>query len=262
MLSALAPARRRLVLALAAAAVVVALAIGAAALFRSVSADEPVAQDGAGPVIVVAGYGGNTAVLQTVVDLLRDEGRDVEVFPPVGNNTGDLNEQAAELGTFVGRVRRNTSAASVDLIGYSAGGVVARLWVAEMGGDEVTRRVVTLGSPHHGTGVASLATETGGCPRACEQLRPDSDFLRQLNAGDETPEGPQWITFRTENDQTVTPSTSADLEGALNLAVQQFCPQAATSHGQLPTSPMVLSALPLMLGGTPTLPSQGGIDCG
>ena len=151
----------------------------------------------------------------------------------------------------------------MDLVGYSAGGVVARLWVRDFGGDQVARRVVTLGSPHHGTGVSSLATEAGGCPPACEQLRPDSDLLRRLNAGDETPEGPEWVTVRTENDRTVTPSISADLEGALSMAVQQFCPQATTSHGRLPSSPMVLSVLPLVLAeADPTLPPKEGVACG
>ena len=66
-----------------------------------------------------------------------------------------------------------TGAASVDLVGYSAGGVIARLYVRDEGGASVVRRVLTLGSPHHGTDVAALATEVaGGCPTACEQLTP------------------------------------------------------------------------------------------
>ncbi|MGB3764386.1 MAG: hypothetical protein WA966_14320, partial [Ornithinimicrobium sp.] len=151
----------------------------------------------------------------------------------------------------------------VDLVGYSAGGVVARHWVRDYDGDAVARRVVTIGSPHHGTGVSSLATEAGGCPPASEPLRPDRDFLRRLNAGDETPAGPLWITLRTENDRTVTPSTSADLEGALTLAVQQYCPEATTSHGQLPSSAVVLSVLPLVLDEAKlTPPGRDQVVCG
>ncbi len=263
MLSGLSPPRRRLVLALVAVLAVVALAIGGIGLVRATSTPNPLAQGEAGPVIVLAGYGGNTAVLEPIVDLLQGQGRDVEVFPPVGDNRGDLDEQAQELDTFINDVRDDASAPSVDLVGYSAGGIVARLWVRDHDGHEVTRRVVTIGSPHHGTGVSSLATEAGGCPRACEQLRPDSDLLRRLNAGDETPGGPQWITFRTENDQTVTPSTSADLDGALNIPVQQYCPRATTSHGQLPSSELVLSVLPLVLADVePTLPQTDQVDCG
>ncbi len=259
MLSSLSPPRRRLILALAA---VLALALVAVGILRATSTPSPVAQDDAGPVVVLSGYGGNTDVLEPIVQVLEDEGREVEVFPPVGDNRGDLEEQAAALEDFVAQVREDTDTPSVDLVGYSAGGVVARLWVRDYGGGEVARRVVTIGSPHHGTGVSSLATEAGGCPPACEQLRPDSDLLRRLNAGDETPDGPQWVTLRTENDQTVTPSTSADLEGALTVAVQQFCPQAMTSHGQLPSSPVVLSVLPQVLAdGEPMLPPKDQVTC-
>lgn len=248
---------------LGALGIIAVLVLAGFALLRATSNADSVAQGDGGPVIVLSGYGGNTEVLEPIVNLLEDQGRIVEVFPPVGDNRGDLNEQAQELDAYVERVRGETDAPSVDLVGFSAGGVVARLWVRDYGGDEVSRRVVTMGSPHHGTGVSSLATEAGGCPPACEQLRPDSDLLRGLNAGDETPDGPQWVTFRTEDDQTVTPSTSADLDGALNIAVQEFCPQATTSHGQLPSSPLVLSALPLVLADAePSQPSAGQVECG
>ena len=118
-----------------------------------------------------------------------------------------------------------TGAPSVDVIGYSAGGVVARLWVRDYGGAARARRVLTLGSPHHGTSQAALGRElAGGCPTACEQLVPDSDLLRRLNAGDETPDGPLWATVRSSGDQVVTPVDSAALDGAVNILVQDVCP--------------------------------------
>ena len=116
-------------------------------------------------------------------------------------------------------VLRTSGAPSVDVVGYSAGGVVVRLWVRDHGGDAQARRVLTLGSPQHGTSVAALGAEVaGGCPTACEQLLPDSALLRRLNAGDETPAGPEWATVRSSADQVVTPTASAALDGALNVA--------------------------------------------
>ncbi len=67
----------------------------------------------------------------------------------------------------------------------------------------------------------------------------DSDLLRQLNAGDETPTGPTWVSIWTTQDETVTPPDSAALTGALNLPVQSVCPEAVVAHGELPDSPIV-----------------------
>ena len=71
--------------------------------------------------------------------------------------TGDLDAQAEVLGAAARTALARAHATSVDVIGYSAGGVVARLWVRDHGGKSLARRVITLGSPHHGTDVASLA---------------------------------------------------------------------------------------------------------
>jgi pimeloyl-ACP methyl ester carboxylesterase len=249
MLDQLAPARRRLALALAAAVAVAMLAGAGTLVWRWQNAPDPVAQDRPGPVVVVAGYGGGTASLGPLVSALRAEGREVALFPPVGDNTGDLEDQARRLGIFVDEVRARTGSVSVDVVGYSAGAAVAR-------------RVLTVASPHHGTSVAGLATQATGCPVACEQLDPDSDLLRRLNAGDETPAGPQWATVRTATDQVVTPSVSADLTGAVTMVVQEYCPGATTSHGQLPSSPLVLAAVRTILGaGPPVAPASGSIDC-
>ncbi len=217
----------------------------------------PVDQADPGPVIVVPGYGGSTSDLDPLVDQLRDDGREVVVFRPTERGRGDLRVQARRLADLAQRTLDESGAESVDVIGYSAGGVIARLFVKDEGGESVVRRVLTLGSPHHGTDVAALAEEVaGGCPTACEQLATGSDLLRRLNAGDETPAGPSWVTVRTDADQTVTPTESAELEGALNIDVQEVCDGSTTSHGELPGDPVVLATLGSALGaGAPKAPA-------
>ena len=213
-----------------------------------------------GPVLVVPGYGGRVESLEPLVDALRAAGRDVEIVAPIGDGTGDLEAEARRLGEVAEQAMERTDATSVDVVGYSAGGVVARLWVADDGAT-VARRVVTIGSPHHGTDVAQLAVDVAGsCPTACRQLVPDSDLLRVLNARDETPDGPAWVTLQSDSDEVVTPSESASLDGALDLVVQEFCPDATTSHGALPGDPVVLAALESTLGpADPRVPM--GVDC-
>ena len=218
----------------------VALPLGTAVLDREAT-PPPVAQDARGPVLLVPGYGGSTASLEAMRLYLSSTGRDVVVVDPVGDGTGDLREQAQRLDTLVQRALRSSGAASVDLVGYSAGGVVMRLYLAELGGTATTRRAVSLGSPHHGTDLAALAGVAGGaCPEACRQLDPDSDLLLGLNRGDETPDGPQWVSIWTEDDRTVVPPDSGSLDGALDYAVQDVCPDATISHGDLPATSITL----------------------
>ena len=131
------------------------------------------------------------------------------------------------------------------------------------GNAALTRRVITLGSPHHGTSLADLAGDVapGQCPVGCRQMASDSDLLARLNADDETPEGPTWVSIWTTQDQTVTPPDSARLEGGLNVPVQSVCSGARVGHGELPRSPLVQEIVLAQLGaGQP--PELGPADCG
>ena len=241
MLAALSPARRRLVLALAALVVVLAAVLAVSLVSRSSApADEPADQRRPGPVLLVPGYGGGTASLQGLAGALTAAGRDATVIALPGDGTGDLALSADALGEAVDAALARTGADSVDVGGYSAGGLVARLFVADEH-TAVVRRVVTLGSPHHGTSLADLAGDVapGQCPLGCQQMTSDSALLAALNAGDETPDGPTWVSIWTTQDETVTPPDSARLDGALNVTVQSICAQARVGHGDLPSSPLV-----------------------
>lgn len=258
MLDALSPQRRRLVLVAAGLALLLVATVAVTAVVRGRGGADPVPQDQPGLVLLVPGYGGTGTSLAPLADALRAAGRTAVVVPPVGAGTGDLRAQAEHLDAVARQVLADSGAPSVDVVGYSAGGVVARLWVRDAGGDARARRVLTLGAPQHGTSQAALGRElAGGCPLACEQLVPDSDLLRRLNAGDETPAGPAWVTVRSTADRVVTPVDSAALEGALNVVLQDVCPGSTAGHPDLPSDPVVLGLLGSALGtSAPTAPTS------
>jgi triacylglycerol esterase/lipase EstA (alpha/beta hydrolase family) len=239
-LAGLSPARRRVVLGFLVLALVAAAVVVATLVSRSAPAQGPVAQDRPGPVLLVPGYGGSTGSLQSLADVLTAAGRHATVVALPGDGTGDLHVSADALGRAVDAARKRTGAATVDVVGYSAGGLIARLWVAD-GHTDVVRRVVTLGSPHHGTSLADLAGDIapGRCPVGCQQMASDSPLLAALNRGDETPTGPTWVSIWTTQDETVTPPESARLGGAVNLPVQSVCADARVGHGDLPRDPLV-----------------------
>jgi triacylglycerol esterase/lipase EstA (alpha/beta hydrolase family) len=252
----LAPARRRLVLGSVGLLVVAALALALVVVVPKLTGDhhhvDPVSQAAQPPVLLVPGYGGGTAGLDVMAAALRREGRDVTVVQLAGDGTGDLNVQADVVEDAVRRAV-TAGAKSVDLVGYSAGGVTVRLWVRQYDGGSVARRIVTLGSPQHGTDLAALATDLapGACPEACRQLATDSLLIRQLNSGDETPSGPEWVSIWTTDDTVSTPPQTASLTGALDFSVQHVCPSVHLTHGQLPSSPVVIAMVEAELRRTP-----------
>ena len=265
MLAGLAPARRRLVVAVVVLALAgVAVLTASLVLSRSpgpARAATPAAQLRPGPVLLVPGYGGATGALQTLADRLTAAGRDATVVRLPGDGTGDLTDAANALDAAVTAALGRTGEKSVDVVGFSAGGVVARLWVAG-GHADVVRRVVTLGSPHHGTALADLAGDVAPdqCPLACAELSSSSAVLARLNARDETPAGPAWISIWTTQDSVVTPPDSARLTGALNMTVQSVCPRAQVTHGDLPRSPLVQQMVLTELGSGPPV-RLGAADC-
>ena len=252
------PRRRLLVAALAVAVVLGAVAALAVGVARGPGGGLGPVAPGGTPVLVVPGYNGSPESVGTLAARLRSAGRPVVVVDLPDRATGDLRASATALAAAVDR----TGAARVDLVGYSAGGVVIRLWLADPARALRARRVVLLGTPNHGTelaGGAAAALGPGLCASIC-QLAPGSGLLAELNRGDETPPGPKFFSIWTAQDQTVIPPATATLEGAANLRVQDVCPSARLGHGDLVTSPLALGLVVEALDGT--LPDPPGpADC-
>jgi triacylglycerol esterase/lipase EstA (alpha/beta hydrolase family) len=214
------------------------------------------AQNRPGPVLLVPGYGGSTASLDVLASRIRASGRSATVLALPGTGTGSLITDAALLNSAVDDALAHGSP-SVDVIGYSAGGVVALIWARRDDGMAKARRIITLGSPFHGTSLAAAAQAfvPGACPVACQQLIPGSSLLDSLNVASAAGL-PRWLSLWTTDDQVVSPPTSARLPGAIDVPVQSVCPAVSISHSQLPTNPdvtaMVLQAISTAPLGQPT----------
>ena len=243
------PRRRLLLIAAGAIVLLVLVVVGARALVKD-DGERP-DQATPGTVLLVPGYGGSQTALTRMAGSLTAAGHTAEVITLPDGGTGDLLVQADTLDTAV-RKALAAGAPSVDVIGYSAGGVVTRLWVDRHDGAEVARRIVTLGSPLHGARIAGVgsALAPGACPLACRQLAPGNTLLTRLDDTD-LPDGLPWLSIWTENDETVQPPDSARLDGAVNVPLQSLCPRAQVSHSGLPTDPNVTALVLAALGTAP-----------
>jgi triacylglycerol esterase/lipase EstA (alpha/beta hydrolase family) len=261
-LTALSPARRRLVVfsvlilvaALVAGGIWIALARAGKTNAVTIAQAEP------GPVLLVPGYGGSVTGLQALAGRLRSAGKQVTIMSLPGDGTADLREQAKALRSAARSVLSSSGASSLDVVGYSAGGVVARLWVSDYGGASVARRVITLGSPNHGTQLADLGELIGGaCPLACQQLAQNSSLLIALNR-DRPAAVLSFVSIWTTHDDVVLPAESARLDGALDLTVQGVCASSQVQHGGLPTDPLVAGMVLAELGAGAPVPLTNS-DC-
>lgn len=223
------PARRR------PSVVLLAVLVAALVLTAAVLVATRLTDDGReDPVLVVYGYNGSADEMETLADAITASGRDVTIVDLPDDNTGNLWDSAWTLGQTAEEVMARTDSDSVDVVAHSAGGIVTRLWVSTTEAD-VVRRVVTMGSPHHGSDGAAIFDP---CLEACQQLTPGSDFLEELGREDETPGEASWVSLWSENDGAVEPPESSEIEGALNISVQSVCDGAQINHTQLLSDPL------------------------
>lgn len=251
--------RRRRILGIAVTAIVLAGAAGiAVAVSRGAQSGQdhgagPAAppQSRPGPVLLVPGYGGGTGSLDSLASRIRATGRKATVINLPSAGTGSLVTDAAALNAAVNDALAH-GAPSVDVIGYSAGGVVALIWARRDDGIARARRIITLGAPFHGTSLAAAAQAfvPDACPVACQQLIPGSSLLGSLNVA-RAAGLPRWLSLWTTDDQVVTPPASARLPGAIDVPVQSVCPSVSISHSELPTSAEVTAMVLQALGTSP-----------
>lgn len=97
------------------------------------------------------------------------------------------------------------------LVAFSMGGLVSRHYLQNLGGAERCQKFITVSTPHNGTKVA-YALNT----RGVQQMRPDSDFLRELKQTEETLGEMPVISYRTPMDLIILPTTSSVWERAEN----------------------------------------------
>ncbi|HZX26941.1 MAG TPA: alpha/beta fold hydrolase [Telluria sp.] len=169
------------------------------------------ASGAAPPVLLVHGYGCNSGYWSHLIARLDAAGIShggVDLEPMFAS----IDDFAPALAQAVERLRAATGAARVTLVAHSMGGLVCRAYLRAFGDDAVAR-VVTLGTPHHGSRLAAL-----GLGANARQMRRDSGWLRELAAAESSARRARFTSIYTRHDNIVAPYASAELAGARNLA--------------------------------------------
>ncbi|MGH8850494.1 MAG: esterase/lipase family protein [Casimicrobiaceae bacterium] len=174
---------------------------------------DPEPATAAQPVLLVHGVLVNDGVWFAVRRDLARRGAGPVYTINYGPPLADIEHFAAQLKTRIDAICAATGAARVTLIGHSMGGLVSRAYLRRFGPERVAR-LITIGTPHHGSVLAWLAV--GYC---LAQMRPRSRWLAALNRAEgETPPVPMFAIW-SRHDSMVAPQASAELAGAHNIAL-------------------------------------------
>jgi triacylglycerol esterase/lipase EstA (alpha/beta hydrolase family) len=185
---------------------------------------------------------------------------------PGVNGVGDIPKSARQLKTFVGKVLKATGAKKVSIVGHSQGGMMPRYLIKFLGGASVVDDLVGLSPSNHGT-TNPLAgpAAANGCP-ACGQQVAGSDFIKHLNAGDQTPKPVSYTVVETRNDEVVTPFQSEFLpktsDGRVtNVLLQDACPADQVEHIGITSDPVALQWMLNALGRPGPAEPRFAVDC-
>ena len=125
---------------------------------------------------------------------------------------GSVDDYVAAIDAAMRQVQEATGLPPV-LIGHSMGGLAARAWLRTLAQPPAQRvhRILTLGTPHHGTWPARFSHTTNGM-----QMRQNSPWLQALAASEGAAQRALFSCWYSDCDNIVYPTRSATLDGADN----------------------------------------------
>ncbi|MEO8346283.1 MAG: alpha/beta fold hydrolase [Betaproteobacteria bacterium] len=175
------------------------------------------------PVVLLHGVGCNAGVWTGFKRHLDSGG-----FGPVyalsyGPPLYSMELFADQLAIFIAEIRMATGASEVVLVAHSMGGLVARAYMRRYGAGHV-RRLVTIGTPHHGSMLAWIMAGT-----SLAQLRPGNAWLAELNA-DASPAMVPAVSIWSWHDSMVAPQTSSRIDWGENIELSGVAHNALLDH--------------------------------
>jgi triacylglycerol lipase len=168
------------------------------------------AEPGRPPVVLVHGIFSTANDMRRLASHLRAQGWEVFVptLTPNGGQTPleDLSHQLADYA------QREIGERQFDLIGFSMGGLISRYYLQRIAGANRVRRFITMAAPHNGTHTARLGNAPGWI-----QMRPGSEFLRDLARDSDSLRQFQFTSFYTPLDTIIVPPRSSVMPQARNI---------------------------------------------
>jgi triacylglycerol lipase len=157
------------------------------------------------PVVLIHGIFDTFTIFNKMSAYLTQKGWEVHRFDlkPSGGFLG-LDRLAQQITDYVDNTFPPDQ--PFDLIGFSMGGIVSRYYIQRLGGIHRVQRFITISSPHNGTWTAYFYITAGTV-----QMRPNSDFLNDLNKDIHQLNQLNFTSIWTPFDAMIIPANSSQL---------------------------------------------------
>jgi triacylglycerol esterase/lipase EstA (alpha/beta hydrolase family) len=170
------------------------------------------------PVLLIHGYGCNSGYWHAMSRALHRAGIThyaVDLEPVFGG----IDDYVPIVQRAVEAMLRDSGSQKIIILAHSMGGLVARAYLRAHGSAHIAK-VITLGTPHRGTGLANF-----GLGLNSEQMRwrgsaasgSASAWLRQLEQDESLETRALFVSIYSHHDNIVSPPASSCLEGAINI---------------------------------------------
>jgi len=167
------------------------------------------------PVVLVHGIWHQGGQLAAMARALEGEGREVAVVDLDPNDgSAPIPDIAAQVRGRADRLRDETGAAAIDLVGFSMGALVSRYVVQRLEGHRITGCFVSISGPHGGTWTAHLSRQPGA-----RQMRPGSPLLQDLDADPDPWRGVRVTSIWSPLDLMIVPARTPRLPDARELRI-------------------------------------------
>lgn len=186
------------------------------------------------PVLLVHGYGCNSGYWHSMSKALLQAHithSAIDMEPVIGS----IDDYVPQIHEAVEHLCSETGHEKLVIVAHSMGGLAVRAYLRDHGSHRVAK-VITLGTPHHGTALAHFGVGLNTKQMrwtATEQEGISSDWLRALAARENGLVYHLFVSMFSHHDNIISPQTSSYLEGAENIAFH------AIGHVALALDPVV-----------------------
>jgi triacylglycerol esterase/lipase EstA (alpha/beta hydrolase family) len=157
------------------------------------------------PVLLVHGINDTGAVFNKMALYLRKRGLSVYTVNLRPNNGSEvLDKLAQQVANYIAATFAPEQ--PLDIVGFSMGGIVSRYYIQRLGGIDKVQQFITISSPHKGTVIAYGTWHSGAV-----QMRPNSDFLNDLNSDVQMLNKLNFTSIWTPYDLMIIPAESSQL---------------------------------------------------